>query len=202
MTRVCQLYPNAAPSTLLQKFFLVFLKCQWPEPVLLKKPEDFGLGFPVWDPRYNVADRFHVMPIITPAYPQQNSTFNVSNSTLKVMQGEFEASMKICEEIMSGKASWERLFEAPNFFCKYRHFIVLEASSISEEDQLTWEGLVESKVRHLVANLEREAISSLGARLEAGAEVTTEALQLLQPCQVRAKLAKNVSNIYLYILSI
>ena len=99
------------------------------------------------------------MPIITPAYPQQNSTFNVSNSTLKVMQGEFEASMKICEEIIDGKAQWDRLFESPNFFSKYRHFIVLEASSISEEDQLTWEGLVESKVRHLVANLEREAIS-------------------------------------------
>ena len=70
VARVCQLYPNAAPSTLLQKFFLVFLKWQWPQPVLLKKPEDFGLGFPVWDPRYNVGDRFHVMPIITPAYPQ------------------------------------------------------------------------------------------------------------------------------------
>ena len=67
--------------------------------------------------------------------------------------------MKICEDIVAGKVSWEKLFEPPNFFCKYRHFIVLEASSSSEEDQLTWEGLVESKVRHLVANLEREAIS-------------------------------------------
>merc|ERR1719384_2480115 len=159
VARVCQLYPNAAPSTLLQKFFLVFLKWQWPQPVLLKKPEDFGLGFQVWDPRYNVADRFHVMPILTPAYPQQNSTFNVSNSTLKVMQGEFEASMKICEDIVAGKSKWEKLFEAPNFFCKYRHFIVLEASSSCEEDQLTWEGLVESNVRHMVTNLEREAIS-------------------------------------------
>jgi len=159
VARVCQLYPNASPSTLLQKFFLVFLKWQWPQPVLLKKPEDFGLGFPVWDPRYNVADRFHVMPIITPAYPQQNSTFNVSKSTLRVMQEEFQASMAICEEIMAGKAGWEKIFEPPNFFCKYRHFILLEASSSSEEDQLQWEGLVESKIRHLVANLEREAIS-------------------------------------------
>jgi len=159
VARVCQLYPNAAPSTLLQKFFLVFLKWQWPQPVLLKKPEDFGLGFPVWDPRYNVADRFHVMPIITPAYPQQNSTFNVSNSTLKVMQAEFQSSLAICEEILAGKSKWQKIFEPPNFFCKYRHFIVLEASSSCEEDQLTWEGLVESKVRHLVANLEREAIS-------------------------------------------
>ena len=50
----------------------------------------------------------------------------------------------------------------------------------------------------LVTLLEREAIASLGARLEAGAEVTTEALQLLQPCQVRARanLATHVSSIY------
>jgi poly(A) polymerase len=35
-----------------------------------------------------------------------------------------------------------------------RHFIVLLASSTSAEDQLEWVGLVESKVRHLIGNLE------------------------------------------------
>eukprot|EP00088_Acartia_fossae_P040415 TRINITY_DN4209_c0_g1_i9.p1 TRINITY_DN4209_c0_g1~~TRINITY_DN4209_c0_g1_i9.p1 ORF type:complete len:630 (-),score=201.37 TRINITY_DN4209_c0_g1_i9:369-2258(-) len=157
--RVCQLYPNAAPSTLLQKFFLVYIKWQWPNPVLLKKPEDNGLGFPVWDPRINVHDRFHIMPIITPAYPQQNSTFNVTKSTLKVMQDEFKSSLALCEEIVAGKCGWDKLFETPNFFSKYKHFIVLEASSSSEEDQLQWEGLVESKIRHLISKLEQENIS-------------------------------------------
>ena len=57
-----------------------------------------------------------------------------------------------------GKTNWEKLFEAPNFFAKYRHFLVLEASSATEEDQLEWYGYVESKVRHLILNLEREAI--------------------------------------------
>jgi len=82
VARVCQLYPNADPSTLVQKFFLVFLKWQWPQPVLLKKPDEAGLGFPVWDPRQNVADRFHLMPIITPAYPQQ-----VSNCVFLCLSG-------------------------------------------------------------------------------------------------------------------
>jgi len=163
--RVCQLYPNAEPSTLLQKFFLVFLKWGWPQPVLLKKMEEAGLNFPVWDPRSNVHDRFHKMPIITPAYPQQNSTFNVSDSTLKVMRGEFEESLKISNEIIDGRHQameganvWDRLFEPPNFFGKYRHFLVLEASANTEEDQLQWYGTVESKLRHLILFLEREAI--------------------------------------------
>ena len=60
--------------------------------------------------------------------------------------------------LFQGKATWDKLFESPNFFGKYRHFIVLEASATTEEDQLEWYGLVESKVRHLILNLEREAI--------------------------------------------
>jgi len=52
-------------------------------------PEDTpaGLSYQVWDPRFNTLDRSHLMPIITPAYPHQNSTYNVSRSTLSVMKG-------------------------------------------------------------------------------------------------------------------
>jgi len=58
------------------------------------------------------------MPIITPAYPQQNSTFNVSTSTKKVILSEFSNGMSITDEIMLGKASWKKLFETPSFFFK------------------------------------------------------------------------------------
>jgi poly(A) polymerase len=60
------------------------------------------------------------MPIITPAYPQQNSTFNVSVSTRTIMQDEFNKGLALSEEIMLGKAAWERLFEPPNFFGRYK----------------------------------------------------------------------------------
>ncbi|KAI9564763.1 hypothetical protein GHT06_008504 [Daphnia sinensis] len=155
VARTCQLYPNAAAATLVQKFFLVFSKWEWPQPVLLKPPDNVNLNYPVWDPRVNVSDRYHLMPIITPAYPQQNSTFNVSCSTRAVMQEEFRQGFNMTEEIMTGKATWDKLFEPPNFFVKYKHFIVLIASSSSVEDQLEWVGLVESKIRHLILALER-----------------------------------------------
>ena len=158
--RVCQLYPNDESSTIVQKFFMVFCNWKWPQPVFLKKLADVPRhGFTVWDPRQNVPDRFHLMPIITPVYPQQNSTFNVSRSTLNVMREEFRLSLSICAEIIAGRATWDKLFKPTHFFGKYRHYIVLEASSSTEYDQIRWHGHVESKVRHLVALLEREALA-------------------------------------------
>ncbi|XP_078260884.1 poly(A) polymerase gamma-like isoform X1 [Rhinoraja longicauda] len=155
VARTCQLYPNAVASTLVHRFFLVFSKWEWPNPVLLKQPEDSNLNLPIWDPRVNPSDRYHLMPIITPAYPQQNSTFNVSSSTRTIMVEEFKQGLAITDNILQGKTDWSKLFEPPNFFQKYKHYIVLTASASTEDHHLEWVGLVESKIRVLVGNLER-----------------------------------------------
>uniref|UniRef100_A0A8C9XQW3 Poly(A) polymerase n=1 Tax=Sander lucioperca TaxID=283035 RepID=A0A8C9XQW3_SANLU len=173
VARTCQLYPNAVAATLVHKFFLVFSKWEWPNPVLLKQPEDSNLNLPVWDPRVNPSDRYHLMPIITPAYPQQNSTYNVSTSTRTIMSEEFKygnigcmtettyLKKNVTDEILQGKAEWSKLFEPPNFFQKYKHYIVLTASASTEENHLEWIGLVESKIRVLVGNLERNEYITL-----------------------------------------
>uniref|UniRef100_A0A665UI68 polynucleotide adenylyltransferase n=1 Tax=Echeneis naucrates TaxID=173247 RepID=A0A665UI68_ECHNA len=161
VARTCQLYPNAVAATLVHKFFLVFSKWEWPNPVLLKQPEDSNLNLPVWDPRVNPSDRYHLMPIITPAYPQQNSTYNVSTSTRTIMSEEFKYGLSVTDEILQGKAEWSKLFEPPSFFQKYKHYIVLTASASTEENHLEWIGLVESKIRVLVGNLERNEYITL-----------------------------------------
>jgi poly(A) polymerase len=75
VARTCQLYPNAAASTIVHKFFFIFERwsvlqhlstflCfyfvlspaplrEWPKPVLLKNMDEdvLNLGLPVWDPR-------------------------------------------------------------------------------------------------------------------------------------------------------
>ena len=59
--------------------------------------EEDELGIPVWDPRKYHRDRYHLMPIITPAYPCMNSSYNVSQSTLRVMMEQFQYGNKICQ---------------------------------------------------------------------------------------------------------
>lgn len=149
VARTCQLYPNALASVILQKFFFVFRKWSWPKPVLLRDNKDDyeNLGFPVWDPRVNMPDRFHLMPIITPSYPQQNSTFNVTTSTRNIILQEFKEAEDICIEINNGNLEWKDLFKPLNFFAKYTHFIIIISSCQAE-----WTSLLESKIR-LLGNL-------------------------------------------------
>lgn len=97
VARLCQFYPKANPSMLVSRFFRVYTMWRWPNPVMLCEIEDDGLGFSIWDRRKHPWERNHLMPIITPAYPCMNSSYNVSASTLRVMSEQFQFGNKICE---------------------------------------------------------------------------------------------------------
>ena len=155
VAKICQMYPNAAPSTLLNKFFTVYHQWSWGRvPILLKPIEEGSLGFKVWNPKTNMRDRQHLMPIITPAYPSMNSTYNVSKSTLRVMRNEFERGMHITSKADSGEGDWEPLFEETDFFVKYKHYLQIEVNTPNEADHLKWVGFIESKLRFILPKLE------------------------------------------------
>ncbi|KAL5207320.1 hypothetical protein ABZP36_031755 [Zizania latifolia] len=157
VARVCQLYPNAVPSMLVSRFFRVFTQWQWPNPVMLCTIEnDDGLGFSVWDPRKNPRDRSHVMPIITPAYPCMNSSYNVSTSTLRVIMEQFQFGNKICQEIELNKASWTALFEPFQFFEVYTRYLVVDIVADDDDDLRLWKGWIESRLRQLTLKIERD----------------------------------------------
>lgn len=101
VARICQLYPNASPATLLSRFFRVYEQWKWPNPVLLRSIStgNPNLGFRLWNPTMNMGDRRHLMPIITPSYPSMNTTHNVSQSTLKVMKEEISRGNRIVNAI-------------------------------------------------------------------------------------------------------
>ncbi|XP_061369611.1 nuclear poly(A) polymerase 4 isoform X2 [Gastrolobium bilobum] len=156
VARVCQLYPNAIPSMLVSRFFRVYTQWRWPNPVMLCSIEENELGFPVWDPRRNPRDRFHIMPIITPAYPCMNSSYNVSASTLRVMMEQFRYGNKICDEIELNKAQWSALVQPYVFFEAYKNYLQVDIIASDTDDLLAWKGWVESRLRQLTLKIERD----------------------------------------------
>ncbi|XP_020088813.1 nuclear poly(A) polymerase 4-like isoform X3 [Ananas comosus] len=161
VARVCQLYPNAVPSMLVSRFFRVYTQWRWPNPVMLCAIEEDELGFPVWDPRKNPRDRTHHMPIITPAYPCMNSSYNVSTSTLRVMMEQFQKGNKICEDIELNKATWNALFEPYLFFEMYKNYLQVDIMAADDEDLRLWKGWVESRLRQLTLKIERDTLGML-----------------------------------------
>uniref|UniRef100_A0A1D1Y3S8 polynucleotide adenylyltransferase n=1 Tax=Anthurium amnicola TaxID=1678845 RepID=A0A1D1Y3S8_9ARAE len=146
---------------LISRFFRVYTQWRWPNPVMLCSIEEDEPGFPVWDPRVNFRDRTHHMPIITPAYPCMNSSYNVSVSTLRVMMEQFEFGNKVCEEIELNKAGWGALFEPYLFFESYKNYLQVDIVAEDVDDLRTWKGWVESRLRQLTLKIERDTFGML-----------------------------------------
>ncbi|KAH9620792.1 hypothetical protein KSS87_005587 [Heliosperma pusillum] len=159
--RICQLYPNALPNMLVSRFFRVYTQWRWPNPVMLCDIEEGSFGLPVWDPRRNPKDRFHLMPIITPAYPCMNSSYNVSSSTLRIMTEQFQRGHEVCEEMEANKADWDTLFEPHPFFEAYKNYLQIDINAENADDFLNWKGWVESRIRTLTLKIERYTYNML-----------------------------------------
>jgi poly(A) polymerase len=157
VARVCQLYPQATGSVIVGKFFRIMNKWAWPQPVLLKPIEDGPLQIKVWNPKIYHGDRFHLMPIITPAYPSMCATHNVSMSTKNVILRELQRGGDMVDKIFMKQLTWNDLFARHSFFTKdYKYYLRITAASTTKEADSVWSGLVESKIRHLVGALDRK----------------------------------------------
>lgn len=116
-------------------------------------------------------DSFHLMPIITPAYPSMCATHNITRSTKQVIQRELKRGGNITDQIMMGKIPWKNLFEKHTFFTQdYKRYLSVVSASTTKEAQLLWSGLVESKVRLLVVSLESNASVQLAHPFNKGFE--------------------------------
>ncbi|KAI1435737.1 Poly(A) polymerase central domain-containing protein [Xylaria sp. CBS 124048] len=171
VARVCQLYPKATSSTIVAKFFLIMKGWPWPIPVQLKPMEDGPLNVRVWNPKIYKSDRFHLMPVITPAYPQMCATFNITKSTKAIIQRELERGAELTEAIIDSRLPWKDLFAKHSFFTKdHKYYLAVISSSTTREAHKVWSGFVESKVRILVGELERHPSVALARPFNKGFE--------------------------------
>lgn len=102
------------------------------------------------------------MPVITPAYPSMCSTHNITRSTQRLILQELHRAESITRQIYEGKQQWSDLFQRNTFFTKdFKYYLCVVSASKTKEAQAVWSGLIESKVRRLVAGIEdsQEGIS-------------------------------------------
>jgi hypothetical protein len=105
------------------------------------------------------------MSVVTPAWPQMNSTFNVSASTRAVIVNIFR---KKHSEILEGYtqrqlaneafvlAAWQRFYRKFEFFKVYDQYIEIIIACKEDDAQfLKWKGYIESKIRILIDKLEQ-----------------------------------------------
>lgn len=160
VARVCQLYPYYTSSALVKRFFRVYDRWNWKHPVvlcpILEMSNTPGLmAFKVWNPKQYPQDRMHLMPIITPAFPSMNSTHNVSETTKRVILEEFGRACKVVEQVEKAEAGWPDVYRQLPFFSMHRDYLHIEVLATSSVVFTKWMGWIESKLRHLVRNLER-----------------------------------------------
>ncbi|GMH66719.1 hypothetical protein TL16_g04491, partial [Triparma laevis f. inornata] len=151
-----QIYPNASPSNLLQKFFMILRHWKWPDPIMLTKTHDSHLGQIVWTSQGN-KEHF---PILTPAYPSMNSSMSISKQSRIIIQEEIKRADAICTKMIKGKEAkstenndghmWAELFEPSDFFISYPHYLAIVITGPTKSDLQSWSGYVVSRLRMLV----------------------------------------------------
>lgn len=153
---VCQLYPNSSPSYLLARFFRVFTMWDWPEPVMLNRIQQPGpLLEGEWDVWSKEVYPYHLMPIITPAFPAMNSSVSVSMHTFRVIQEEIKRGNEIIMPAIAKDVhnmKWEKLFEPSDFFIKYSYYFhcrIVGSPDSDDHVSRSWLGFVESRIRKL-----------------------------------------------------
>ena len=111
------------------------------------------------------------MPIITPAYPSMCATHNITLSTKQVCLKEVARAAEIADKIFLGKLKWSDLFVKHTFFTQdYKYYLSVVSCSRTKEAQLLWSGLVESKVRLLVADLDNDDLINIAHPFNKGFE--------------------------------
>lgn len=146
---VCRNTTKTSVYQVVKEFFETFAEWKWPNPVILT----YLTGNETHSPDY-------VMPIWTPCYPCQNSSFNVTRTTLKNIRNEMTRAVKIIQKMEKKSFSaWEELVEARCPINEYEFFLTVTGYAENDGGLKRWRGVVEARLRQVLTHL--EAISGV-----------------------------------------
>ncbi|KAH9386525.1 poly(A) polymerase [Nematocida major] len=157
VAKTCQLNPGATAYELIEKFFALFTKWQWPQPVIIKEVPDCNYNLKVWNPKVNPMHKNDKMPVITPVYPPLCSTHNISSSTLAVMKKEFARATAIFEKEAEKPdvfGTLEELCEDTDFFTRHKNYFMIAMAGDNPKEFSKFMGFAETRIRLFAQRLE------------------------------------------------
>ena len=179
---ICRQFPTLDSASTLRVFFRTFASWPWNRPVMLLptvadvppitnvSKQTRAVYLPAWNPNTNPRDGLHIMPIITPAYPSMNSSYNVDMPQLRRIKEEMIRASNLLQQrhqrgnrkvINSNNSNiYLDLFCPSDFFGRHRHFLRVDISAASEQDFVEWFRLVESRLRVLISNLDTPQVNA------------------------------------------
>ena len=159
VAKVCKMFPKLKPNKLVRKFFDVYASWNWNEPVMIneiKKEVLFSCPVEVWKP-----EEKRSICILTPAFPCQNTNYNTTDTTKRVMIEEFEKFKDFTSKIVykeqntpNNEYTWKNLFAEIDFFDQFSVFLQIDILGGNQTDFKSWSGFVESRLRFLIKHFE------------------------------------------------
>uniref|UniRef100_A0A6B2L0U0 polynucleotide adenylyltransferase n=1 Tax=Arcella intermedia TaxID=1963864 RepID=A0A6B2L0U0_9EUKA len=152
MAKICLINPTAGAGRLVQHFFQFYSAWNWKTPVCLREIQSEGtLDFLIWNPFIN--ENHNMMPVITPTYPPQNSTYNVTRSNKEIIIRELIRGNKITTELSDMGCCWEDLFRNLVFWDNFHIFISVTCFADNPTESKKWLKYIESRIRILIGDL-------------------------------------------------
>uniref|UniRef100_A0A914NCZ3 polynucleotide adenylyltransferase n=1 Tax=Meloidogyne incognita TaxID=6306 RepID=A0A914NCZ3_MELIC len=183
--KIVLLYFDSSQIYLLQKFLETFIEWDWKFPVKLEEltqksqswKEETEINFRKNQylskyNNYSNEERIRlekhtnpIMVVLTLGYPEQNCSYNVNNSTRKIILKEFENGIDLLNNAKNTndgnenlKQAWKTWLNGSKFLEKYKHFLfILCIDKFHSKEGENYCRFIESRIRlELIFTIEED----------------------------------------------
>ncbi|EGR27268.1 nuclear poly polymerase npap nucleotidyltransferase protein binding, putative [Ichthyophthirius multifiliis] len=165
VAKICQLYPNYFVYGIIERFFFLYSRWKWHDMAVQIEyiQEDIYnqmICGNQWVPENKGISN---MMIITPCFPCINCAYNVTESTLRVIQEQFQYGYRILDEIQKNQShyDYQDLFKPFEFFKRYNAFLQIRILAKNKNEYFQWKGHVEINLRKLTKIIENGKLSKI-----------------------------------------
>ncbi|KAL3109283.1 hypothetical protein niasHT_010547 [Heterodera trifolii] len=133
--KIVLLYPEATVPFLLERFFFTYSSWEWPLPVQIAEIRpNSSLNWNAWDEQKHLLSQYGsggaysnlMLPVITPGFPESNSTYLINWQTAKIIKNALDEAFKLFHSSKSGNEKLSMLFEQQiKFHEKYSQYFAI-----------------------------------------------------------------------------